>query len=32
MWVADGTVFLNCWPQLLVAMARAMLAGRTRRR
>jgi ribose transport system substrate-binding protein len=29
MWVADGTVFLNDWPQLLVAMARAMLAGKT---
>jgi hypothetical protein len=28
MWVADGIVFLKDWPQLLVAMARAMLAGK----
>jgi hypothetical protein len=28
MWMAEGTVFLNDWPQLLVTMARAMLAGK----
>jgi ribose transport system substrate-binding protein len=29
LWVADGTVFLNEWPRLLIAMARAMLAGKS---
>lgn len=28
LWVADGTVFLNEWPPLLIAMARAILAGK----